>query len=104
MCVAYSLVAASRNLMFATALMLSKEAASGAPGVAIGINQSACSLGAALGPMLTGFVYTQSLGALDDCVPFFVAVGIVGALPAVVMAYRAPSWPRQGQKPPLLFK
>ena len=53
MCAAYSLVAASRNMMFATAIMLSKEAAAGAPGVAIGINQSACSLGSALGPMVT---------------------------------------------------
>ena len=75
MCVAYSLVAASRNMMFATALMLSKEAATGGPGVAIGINQSACSLGSALGPMLTGFVYTQSLQQLRTCVPFFISVG-----------------------------
>ena len=93
MCVSYSLVAASRNMMFSTAIMLSKEAASGAPGVAIGINQSACSLGGACGPLLTGFAYTQSLRVLFACMPFFVGVGILGATPAVLMATRAPPWP-----------
>jgi len=93
MCVSYSLVAASRNMMFSTAIMLSKEAATGAPGVAIGINQSACSLGGACGPMLTGFAYTQSLRVLFACTPFFMGVGILGATPAVLMFTRAPPWP-----------
>ena len=93
MCAAYSLVAASRNMMFATAIMLSKEAAAGAPGVAIGINQSACSLGSALGPMVTGFVYTQSLAQLQTCVPFFLCVGILGAIPGIMMKAQAPPWP-----------
>jgi MFS family permease len=93
MCVSYSLVAASRNMMFATAMMLSKEAATGAPGVAIGINQSACSLGSALGPMLTGFAYTQSLTLLRNCAPFFIGVGIIGALPGVLIMTFAPPWP-----------
>ena len=93
MCAAYSLVAASRNMMFATAIMLSKEAAAGAPGVAIGINQSACSLGSALGPMVTGFVYTQSLAQLQTCVPFFLCVGILGAIPGIMMKVQAPPWP-----------
>ena len=81
MCISYSLVAASRNMMFATAVMLSKEAAAGAPGVAIGINQSACSLGAAIGPVLTGLGYTFSLSSLGSCAPFFLALGFLGALP-----------------------
>jgi MFS family permease len=97
MCVAYSLVAASRNMMFATAIMLSKESAAGAPGVAIGINQSACSLGSALGPMLTGLAYTQSLAFLRTCVPFFVGVGVLGALPGFMMKLRAPPWPWRSQ-------
>ena len=93
MCVAYSLVAASRNMMFATALMLSKEAASGGPGVAIGINQSACSLGSALGPMVTGAAYTQSLRVLHSCTPFFLGVGLLGALPGLLTIADAPPWP-----------
>ena len=93
MAIAYSLVAASRNMMFATALMLSKAAARGGPGVAIGINQSACSLGSALGPMVTGLAYTQSLRLLHNCTPFFLSVGVLGALPGVLIFAFAPPWP-----------
>ena len=97
MCVSYSLVAASRNMMFATAIMLSKEAATGGPGVAIGINQSACSLGSALGPLLTGAIYTQALAVLRTCAPFFLTVGIVGALPGFLLILKVPPWPWQGR-------
>ena len=93
MAASYSLVAASRNMMFATALMLSKQAAPGGPGVAIGINQSACSLGSALGPVCTGLVYAQSLAALRTCAPFFLVVVAVGALPGALVVARVPPWP-----------
>eukprot|EP00326_Haptolina_ericina_P034250 CAMPEP_0181248984 /NCGR_PEP_ID=MMETSP1096-20121128/45487_1 /TAXON_ID=156174 ORGANISM="Chrysochromulina ericina, Strain CCMP281" /NCGR_SAMPLE_ID=MMETSP1096 /ASSEMBLY_ACC=CAM_ASM_000453 /LENGTH=117 /DNA_ID=CAMNT_0023346241 /DNA_START=80 /DNA_END=434 /DNA_ORIENTATION=+ len=88
-----SWIAAARNMMFATAIMLSKESAPGGPGVAIGINQSACSLGAALGPMLCGLGYTQSLLILRTSTPFFTALGVVGLLPGVITQLNTPRWP-----------
>ncbi|KAL1527651.1 hypothetical protein AB1Y20_009037 [Prymnesium parvum] len=90
---AYILVAAARNMGFATAIMLSKESAPGAPGVAIGINQSACSLGSAVGPILCGLGYTQSLWWLNTSTPFFLALGGLGLLPGVGTQILAPSWP-----------
>jgi len=90
----YALVAASRNMMFATAIMLSKESAAGAPGVAIGINQSACSLGAALGPALSGLVYTTSLRVLRSASPFFLLLAFVGAFPmGGLYQVCVPPWP-----------
>ena len=87
------LSAAARNMMFATAIMLSKESAPGGPGVAIGINQSACSLGAALGPMLCGLGYTQALFVLRTSTPFFLSLGVVGLLPGVITQTYTPKWP-----------
>ena len=65
----------------------------GAPGVAIGINQSACSLGSALGPILCGLGYTQSLYLFHTSVPFFAALGCVGLLPGAATQLLAPRWP-----------
>jgi len=89
----YVLVAAARNMGFATAIMLSKESAPGAPGVAIGINQSACSLGSAIGPILCGVGYAASLARLATSAPFFVALGLVALAPGAATQALAPRWP-----------
>ncbi|KAL3902361.1 MAG: hypothetical protein SGPRY_012097 [Prymnesium sp.] len=84
---------AARNMGFATAIMLSKESAPGAPGVAIGINQSACSLGSAVGPILCGLGYTQSLWFLHTSIPFFIVLGMFGLTPGGLTQLFAPRWP-----------
>lgn len=85
--------AASRNMGFAVAIMLSKESAPGAPGVAIGINQSACSLGSAVGPIMCGLGYTQSLWWLKTSVPFFLSLGVLGLTPGIGTQLIVPRWP-----------
>ena len=71
----------------------SLAAAPGAPGVAIGINQSACSLGSAIGPILCGLGYTASLARLATSAPFFVALGLIALAPGAATQALAPRWP-----------
>ena len=88
----YILLACSRNLTFTSSLVLSKACANGPPGVVIGINQSACSLGSAIGPILAGLGYTGFLSWLSSASAFFASFGAIGAL-AIGSHLKLPPWP-----------
>eukprot|EP00965_Chrysotila_dentata_P137396 4544715-Pleurochrysis_carterae.AAC.2 len=80
----YALGAVSRNFVFPSALLLSKEFAPDEhKGLAIGINQSVNSFGGAIGPLFAGAAYSRALRIETDVWIlrtghlFFLAIGLI---------------------------